>query len=217
MLIPYEGERFKVSQTFKLGSHNGLDIVGLDGKKLLALCDGKIKQSRIVSDKSDRTWEWGNYVTLETEDGTQIIYAHLTERLVSAGQSVKRGDAIGVEGNTGYSFGSHCHLEVRNSANKVTASCNTPKFTGIPNILQTMNIEKESEDMTREETQEMIDASKEKVYHDWNEIKTELPWAYDDLLKLHEMGVFAGNSNTDLGVTRSEIKSLIWMFRLYDK
>lgn len=138
MLSPYEGGRFKVTQQFKLGSHNGLDVVGLSSKNLIAMRDGVVWQSRIVTDHSDKTWEWGNYVTVKDDlTGALVVYAHLSKRLVKQGDRVKAGDVIGVEGNTGYSFGSHCHLEVRNADNKVTSGCNTPIFTGIPNMCGT--------------------------------------------------------------------------------
>lgn len=233
MLIPYEGKKFKVSQTFSLGVHNGMDIVGLDNKTLIALCDGKILQSRIVTDKSNKTWEWGNYVTLQADDGTQIVYAHLSKRLVLAGQRVSKGEPVGIEGNTGYSFGSHCHLEVRNSNNKVTATCNTPIFTGIPNKKETLNInnniEKEVEDLTERETSimitdairtnnkeliELIDKNKQRVYNTWDEIKSEVSWAYDELSEMYEKGYFKGNENAELGVTLSEIKMLCVMQRI---
>lgn len=132
MVAPYKG-KFKVTQAFTLGKHNGLDLVGLDDKTLYAVCDGTIGSSTIITDKANKTWEWGNYVKLIANDGTLIFYCHMSKRLVKKGDKVKKGDPIGIEGNTGYSFGSHCHFEVRNASNKPTASVNTVKFTGIPN------------------------------------------------------------------------------------
>ena len=142
MLCPYEGGKFRVTSKYGMrvlnGTqqfHSGLDLVGESSKKLIAVCDGEITQSRIVLDKNDLTWQWGNYVCLKAKSGELIFYCHLSERKVVKGHKVKKGDIIGVEGNTGYSFGSHCHLEVRNSSNKVTDEVNTPKFTDIPNIV----------------------------------------------------------------------------------
>lgn len=132
MKTPYKG-KFKVTQAFTLGKHNGLDLVNLDEQKVYAICDGTIGSSTIITDKSNKTWEWGNYVKLIANDGTLIFYCHLDKRLVKKGDKVKKGDPIGIEGNTGYSFGRHLHLEVRNSSNKVTSSVNTASYTQIPN------------------------------------------------------------------------------------
>ena len=96
--------------------HGGIDVVGLADKHVCAVADGYVAVSQIVTDKSDRTWEWGNYVCVIGDDGRQYYYCHLERRLVSAGQRVCRGDHVGIEGNTGYSFGSHCHFEVRDGS-----------------------------------------------------------------------------------------------------
>lgn len=97
-------------------SHKGVDFVGVD-KTIIAPVDGIIKSSTIITNKSNVTWEWGNYVRLDTSDGHKLFFCHLASRNVKVGQKIKKGDVIGIEGNTGYSFGSHCHFEVRNTAN----------------------------------------------------------------------------------------------------
>lgn len=97
----------------KVDNHNGIDVVGLQEKYICAVCDGVIAVSQIITDKSNLTWQWGNYVCVIGDDGRQYYYCHMSKRLVSAGQRVKAGDHLGIEGNTGYSFGSHCHFEVR--------------------------------------------------------------------------------------------------------
>jgi murein DD-endopeptidase MepM/ murein hydrolase activator NlpD len=47
---------------------------------------------------------------------------------------VKIGDYLGIEGNTGYSFGNHCHFEVRDRAGN---SLNPAGFLYIPNAVGT--------------------------------------------------------------------------------
>lgn len=100
--------------------HGGQDIVGLDDVRVRALRGGKVIRSRIVTDKSNLTWEWGNYVTIQTECGEQDIYAHLDSRAVVVGQTVKAGDVIGIMGNTGNAAGGykHTHYERRKSDGK---------------------------------------------------------------------------------------------------
>ena len=93
--------------------HSGLDIVGCKTDEVVSVSNGVVLWSQMVTDKSNPTWEWGNYVAVSGDDGNTIYYCHLAERKVSAGQRVKAGDVIGIMGNTGYSFGKHLHFEVR--------------------------------------------------------------------------------------------------------
>ena len=52
---------------------------------------------------------------------------------MSVGQRVNAGDHLGIEGNTGYSFGSHCHFEVRENG----VSVDPAPFLGIVNAVGT--------------------------------------------------------------------------------
>jgi murein DD-endopeptidase MepM/ murein hydrolase activator NlpD len=113
-------------------THYGIDLVGLEDTTVYAPCDGVIGTSTIITNKSNKTWEWGEYIRLDTADGTHSIYlCHLAKRMVSKGQKVKKGDRLGVMGNTGYSFGAHTHYEVRlyGTSNRIQPA----KFIGIPN------------------------------------------------------------------------------------
>lgn len=92
--------------------HNGIDLVGTD-KTIVSPVDGVVGSSAIITNKNDRTWEWGNFVRIDTDDGLMIFMCHMSQRLVTVGTKVKAGDPIGIEGSTGYSFGSHCHFEIR--------------------------------------------------------------------------------------------------------
>ena len=131
----YNG-KFKVTSPFgrrvlngQQGDHKGIDVVGLGDKHVCAVVSGTVAASTMILDKSDRTWEWGNYVRVDGVDGRRYYYCHLSKRLVKVGQQVKVGDHLGIEGNTGYSFGSHCHFEVRENG----VSINPAPFLGIPN------------------------------------------------------------------------------------
>lgn len=42
--------------------HNGLDIVGIDSRDILCPADGIVKSSTMITDRSNLTWQWGNYV-----------------------------------------------------------------------------------------------------------------------------------------------------------
>ena len=136
----YNG-KFKVTSPFGPrtlngvpGDHKGIDVVGITDKYVCAVAAGVVAASTIITDKSDRTWEWGNYVRVDGDDGKRYYYCHLSKRLVTVGRRVKIGDYLGIEGNTGYSFGTHCHFEVRDRAGN---SLNPAGFLYIPNAVGT--------------------------------------------------------------------------------
>ena len=136
----YSG-KFKVTSKFgtrvlngKPDDHRGIDVVGITDKYVCAVVSGRVAASTIITDKSDRTWEWGNYVRVDGDDGKRYYYCHLSKRLVTVGRRVKAGDYLGIEGNTGYSFGNLCHFEVRDRAGN---SVNPSTFLGIPNACGT--------------------------------------------------------------------------------
>lgn len=89
--------------------HRGIDIKKAGIVPIVAAYDGKVIRSR-----NDVTG-WGNYVTIEhTVNGKlyATVYAHLSKRDVNVGDTVKKGQQIGLMGNTGMSTGQHLHLEL---------------------------------------------------------------------------------------------------------
>ena len=54
----------------------------------------------------------GNYTVIDHGWGVYTSYSHQSQLLVTPGQEVKRGDLIGLIGNTGRSVGPHLHWEV---------------------------------------------------------------------------------------------------------
>ena len=136
MQLPYKGE-IRVSSPFgwrtlngKRVYHKGVDLVGAD-KTVRAVVGGVVGQSIIITDPANRTSEWGNYIRIDGDDGRLYYYCHLSQRLVSRGDKVAIGDALGIEGSTGKSTGSHLHLEVRENGKSIDP---TP-ILGIKNIV----------------------------------------------------------------------------------
>lgn len=131
MNSPYNG-RFKVTQAYKGSEHKGLDLVGLDSKEIHSTVDGVVEIARWENANNTRQG-FGQYVMVR-EYGTDrcFIYAHLSKILVKAGDIVHVGTVVGIEGNTGYSFGSHCHYEVREGGIN-GKSLNVSEISGIPN------------------------------------------------------------------------------------
>ena len=132
---PFKSGAFRVTSPYgnrpSMGDfHNGIDLVGLDGDTAVtAVCGGRVMQSRMVTSKTNRTWEWGNYVSVQQDDGVTVYYCHLASRAVKQGQRIEAGDDIGVMGNTGDSFGAQLHFEVRIGNQAI----NTAGYLGIPN------------------------------------------------------------------------------------
>ena len=88
-------------------NHGALDI-GVSYQPLYAAEAGIVVNSGWVSG-------YGNFIMIWHNGMGQIYtaYAHLSQRFVSAGQTVIRGQQIGVTGNTGITTGPHLHFEVR--------------------------------------------------------------------------------------------------------
>ena len=122
-------DNYKVTQGYS-ASHGGLDIVGLSSKNIISPVAGIVKSSTIILDKNNPTWEWGNYVRVDDSEGMRYFFCHMDSRAVKVGDKVQVGDKLGVMGNTGYSFGAHCHFEVRTAKN---IRVNPANVLGIPN------------------------------------------------------------------------------------
>jgi murein DD-endopeptidase MepM/ murein hydrolase activator NlpD len=142
-LTPFEANKFRVTSPYGQRTlngtsqfHGGVDLVGVGSTAVCSVCDGIVLSSQIITDKSNRTWEWGNYVAVQASDGAVIYYCHLDSRAVKKGERVKKGQRIGIMGNTGYSFGAHLHFEVRRNNSKVNAA----EYLGIPNKTGEYNI-----------------------------------------------------------------------------
>lgn len=71
-------------------------------------------------------------------------------------------------------------------------------------------LRKEDDELTREEVQKMIDASKEKVYHYWKELPD---WAYAPIHALYEKKYFVGNNPGDLDLSYGTMRTLVVLAR----
>ena len=100
---PYGWRIHPVSGTYK--QHSGVDLEAAAGSHILAVADGTVVESGYNE-------AYGYMVILEHAGGMQTFYAHMTDYLVSTGDTVQQGQIIGTVGSTGWSTGPHLHLGV---------------------------------------------------------------------------------------------------------
>ena len=139
--------------------HKGIDLISTSGdREVKSIGDGVIRGN--FNDPNG----FGNYVSIEHSDGKRVIYAHLESFKKKAGDQVKAGDVIGIEGSTGRSTGMHLHIEVRETPYLQHNRINIADYLGIKNEV---GLVKEKE-LTKEEQKQII---KKKVGLDDNTIQ----------------------------------------------
>ncbi|HBC72227.1 MAG: Peptidase M23 family protein [Candidatus Amesbacteria bacterium GW2011_GWB1_47_19] len=87
--------------------HQGIDIATAFGTPVVAADSGRV----VVSGWPDGSG-YGIRVEIDHGNGYITRYGHLSKTLVGTGQTVNRGDRIGLEGSTGRSTGPHLHFEI---------------------------------------------------------------------------------------------------------
>lgn len=202
--------------------HAGIDLV-CDNRTVVSTDSGTVVASRIVTNKDNRTWEWGNYVCIETHEGIRVYFCHLASRAVKAGDKVKAGTIIGIMGNTGYSFGVHLHYEVRVNNNAINAA----EYLGIKNQigLATPSDESgENDPMTNDEKRDFIKLQNqvdalEKQFDahtaiKYNAVDKDMPeWAHDDIQWLINNGYLRGSADGTLRLSYDLLRILCIMSR----
>ncbi|HEY2796690.1 MAG TPA: M23 family metallopeptidase [Thermoanaerobaculia bacterium] len=85
--------------------HEGVDISTSRSEPVLATADGKVLRSGWAG-------EYGKAIEIAHGDRYTTLYGHLEATLVAEGQTVHRGDRVGLVGSTGRSTAPHLHYEV---------------------------------------------------------------------------------------------------------
>jgi len=93
--------------------HAGMDFTAKTGTPIHATGDGKVVFAEYATNG------YGMHVIVDHGYDYQTLYAHLSKLEVRRGQQVKRGDIIGLVGNTGLSAGPHLHYEVHKGGEAV--------------------------------------------------------------------------------------------------
>jgi murein DD-endopeptidase MepM/ murein hydrolase activator NlpD len=95
--------------------HKGIDYGCINHvTPIYAAREGKVVYSDFHNNKNGVAG-YGNLVLLKHGENLYSGYAHLSESTVKNGQSIKRGQQIGICGSTGQSTGPHLHFEIKES------------------------------------------------------------------------------------------------------
>jgi murein DD-endopeptidase MepM/ murein hydrolase activator NlpD len=100
---------FGVQRVFNgtvLSTHQGLDFRVTAGTPVVAVNRGKVLLARPLFFE-------GNFVVLDHGQGLLTLYMHLSQFSVKEGETVEKGQQIGLSGGTGRATGPHLHLAVR--------------------------------------------------------------------------------------------------------
>ncbi|GAA0875807.1 M23 family metallopeptidase [Wandonia haliotis] len=93
--------------------HWGMDFTAPVGTEVYSTGDGVVEELEIKS------WGYGKSIVIDHGYGYKTRYAHLSAFKVKKGDKVKRGDLIGLIGNSGKSTGPHLHYEVEHNGQKI--------------------------------------------------------------------------------------------------
>ena len=102
---PMSGKITSPYGTRSSGFHSGIDIGGKIGRGVYSAAGGKVVLASWY-------YAYGNCIVVDHGNGMKTRYAHLSAYKVKVGDTVERGQLIGLCGNTGRSTGPHLHFEV---------------------------------------------------------------------------------------------------------
>lgn len=103
---PFNGSTTSGFGFRKYRYHFGVDINLETGDTVRCAFDGKVRIAQ-------RSKTYGFVVVIRHNNGIETYYAHLSKLLVKPGEDMEAGMVLGLGGNTGHSYGSHLHFEMR--------------------------------------------------------------------------------------------------------
>lgn len=92
--------------------HEGMDFGASTGTPIYASDGGEVVTSGIYGG-------YGYCINIDHGNGKMTRYGHCSKLLVNVGDKVYQGQEIALVGNTGHSFGSHLHFEIRENGTSV--------------------------------------------------------------------------------------------------
>lgn len=126
-MFRYPVNYIAITQYFKSGVHNGLDLgwnSNYYGKEqpIYASASGTIIELKNDYTTTDSIGSsYGNYIKIKHNNNLFTLYAHLKTNSIpyKVGDTVNQGTQIGIMGNTGRSNGNHLHFEIFEGTTKV--------------------------------------------------------------------------------------------------
>jgi murein DD-endopeptidase MepM/ murein hydrolase activator NlpD len=119
--LPYKENTSQLMVQGYLTKYSHQNLVANDfkmkmGTTICASRGGVVKdmeEDSNIGGLKDKENHW-NYVIIQHEDSSSAIYGHLKQNgaLVKVGDTVEKGQEIGLSGNTGYSAFPHLHFQV---------------------------------------------------------------------------------------------------------
>ena len=100
--------------------HNGVDLASSKNDQIVAVRSGVVTRATY-----DSAGGW--YVVVNHGDGFSSVYMHMTNYIVSVGQTVSAGQLLGYVGSTGVSTGPHLHFAITYNGSYVNP-CNYINF-----------------------------------------------------------------------------------------
>ncbi|WP_052350591.1 M23 family metallopeptidase [Paenibacillus gorillae] len=97
----YRKDPFTGKATF----HAGIDIAGNTGDPVFSAANGIVEESGFSSSE-------GNHIVIDHGNGLRSVYMHLKQIEAREGDTIVRGEKIGLLGSTGRSSGPHLHFQV---------------------------------------------------------------------------------------------------------
>ncbi|MCW8919435.1 MAG: M23 family metallopeptidase [Gammaproteobacteria bacterium] len=85
--------------------HKGVDLAGKEGSDIISVAAGVVTWA-------GKRYGYGNLVEVNHGNGYVTRYGHAKEVLVTAGETIRKGQRIASMGSTGRSTGPHVHFEV---------------------------------------------------------------------------------------------------------
>jgi murein DD-endopeptidase MepM/ murein hydrolase activator NlpD len=105
--------------------HKGQDISAPTGTPVNVTADGIVIRAEWIKG-------YGNGIYVDHGNGITTRYGHLSRIDVVVGQTLKRGDHLGLVGSTGRSTGPHLHYEVRINGEPVSPLSYLPSIAAPP-------------------------------------------------------------------------------------
>jgi len=98
-------DTFEITQYYSV-FHRGIDLNEVLGAPVYPMMAGEVEAIFYTR------FSYGNHVMIDHGSGFKSLYAHLAKITVNEGDEVDKNTVLGTVGSTGWSTGSHLHLEV---------------------------------------------------------------------------------------------------------